>query len=288
MWFQAGFALLVGPAWAKSGIMQWLYLDPNQQQVAVEEEQLGDLVQNGSIQADTMLWNETMADWQTAQSIWPDTFQAAAAATPVPATVKRPAGAGAPPTLKPRGKKPAGRPTRPATKGAVGSTTGKLAKTAPGAKTGKLSKRTPGSRARAGKEVEEEIDEDVAGATRKTANFLHNYHGWVMAVAVMAMVFGSLVVCGGIAAMVGAPGVLPVIPIILGALPIAVSVFLLKAAGSAKLAVETGDPQHLNECLEQVGKYFLGMGIFLLIFLIIVVAGIAIAIFSPDLFVPGA
>ena len=285
MRFRTGFALPVEPAWAKSRIMQWLYLDPNQQQVAVEEEQLGTLVQNGSIQADTMLWNETMTDWQSAQSIWPDTFQSA----PAPATVKRPAGAGNPPTLKPRGKRAtAKRPSRPATKGAVGSTTGKLTKTAPGAKTGKLAKPTPGSRTRAGRGADEEIDEEVAGATRKTANHLHNYHGWVMAVAVMAMVFGSLVVCGGIAAMVGAPGVLPAIPIILGALPIAVSVLLLKAAGSAKLAVETGDPQALNECLEQLGKYFLGIGIFLLILLIIVVAGIAIAIFSPDLFVPGA
>ena len=93
-------------------IMQWLYLDANQQQVAVEEDQLGTLDQNGSIGAETMLWNETMTDWQAAQALWPDSFQAAAAA-PAPATVARPHGSG-PLVVRRKGSKPIGRPTRPA------------------------------------------------------------------------------------------------------------------------------------------------------------------------------
>ena len=274
-----GFALPeAGGRVQNSRIMQWLYLDGNQEQHSTEEEQLGDLVQNGSIQADTMLWNESMSDWQTAQSIWPETFQAEVAVPRAP-TIQRPQGMSSAPKIKPRGSKSVKRPaTAPATKKAA-STASTARATSTLTKSRSVTKK--------GAEPEEE-NEDLMGATRKMANSLHERHGWIVAVAFMSMIFGSLVVLGGVAALVGKPGFLPVIPIVLGVLPIGVSILLLKAAGSAKQAVDTGLSQHLNESLESFGKYFLGIGIFLLIFLILIIAGIGMAIFSPGFFVPGA
>lgn len=68
--------------------MQWIYLDANQQQVPVEEEAVGGLVEQGIITGDTLLWSESLPDWQAAAEVFPGTF--VAEETPAPAEAEPP------------------------------------------------------------------------------------------------------------------------------------------------------------------------------------------------------
>lgn len=54
--------------------MQWFYLDASQRQVPVEEADLPAVLGSGTITGDTLFWNETMGDWQSAAELFPDWF----------------------------------------------------------------------------------------------------------------------------------------------------------------------------------------------------------------------
>ena len=59
--------------------MEWYYADAAEQQHTVQEEQLPELVANGTIQRNTLVWNESMSDWKPAGEVRPDLFEGTAA-----------------------------------------------------------------------------------------------------------------------------------------------------------------------------------------------------------------
>ena len=54
--------------------MQWFYADDSDQQHEVDEETLAELVGGGTVRSDTLVWNETMPDWQSCSSVRPELF----------------------------------------------------------------------------------------------------------------------------------------------------------------------------------------------------------------------
>ena len=58
--------------------MEWFYADESRGQHAVESGALPDLVAAGTIRATTLVWNETLPDWQPAASVLPELFPATA------------------------------------------------------------------------------------------------------------------------------------------------------------------------------------------------------------------
>jgi hypothetical protein len=54
--------------------MIWFYADDSDQQHEVREEELPNLVSAGKVRADTLVWNETMTDWQKCRAVLPDLF----------------------------------------------------------------------------------------------------------------------------------------------------------------------------------------------------------------------
>ncbi len=63
--------------------MQWFYADELDQQHEVDEEALKGLAESGVVGPDTLVWNETMDDWQTCRQVRPDFF----GGTPLPPTL---------------------------------------------------------------------------------------------------------------------------------------------------------------------------------------------------------
>ncbi len=61
--------------------MNWYYVEAGQQAGPVDDAQLAELVRSGRVQAETLVWNETMASWQPYGQT-----PAAGAATPATAT----------------------------------------------------------------------------------------------------------------------------------------------------------------------------------------------------------
>ena len=55
--------------------MIWFYADDNDNQHEVAEADLPGLIIAGTIRRDTLVWNESMADWETAQSVRADWFE---------------------------------------------------------------------------------------------------------------------------------------------------------------------------------------------------------------------
>jgi hypothetical protein len=55
--------------------MSWFYADDNDNQHEVAEAELPGLITAGTIRRDTLIWNETMADWEKAQSVRADWFE---------------------------------------------------------------------------------------------------------------------------------------------------------------------------------------------------------------------
>jgi hypothetical protein len=54
--------------------MEWFYADESDRQHKVEEAELADFVERKIIRPDTLVWNETMSDWQPCRDVRPDLF----------------------------------------------------------------------------------------------------------------------------------------------------------------------------------------------------------------------
>lgn len=54
--------------------MDWYYADASQNQQSVPEAELPGLVATGTIRPTTLVWNETMTNWQPAGQVKPDLF----------------------------------------------------------------------------------------------------------------------------------------------------------------------------------------------------------------------
>ncbi len=57
--------------------MQWYYLDANKQQVPFDENYLQPLINDGTVNSQTLLWNESLPEWRPANALFPDTFPGA-------------------------------------------------------------------------------------------------------------------------------------------------------------------------------------------------------------------
>lgn len=241
--------------------MQWFYLDPNQQQVPADENDLGGLVQAGSIQADTLLWNETLSDWQPAATLFPTWFPEPAQAQPV---------AEAQPAAGPKlvAGKPAsiGMVKRPIKTGAGGKPTGPT-------RTGNLGRPRAGGGAvaTAGGGAQELAEEgggqEETELVRDMGAVLAANGGWMKFLGVMMIIMGIL-------------NCLTVIGALFGWIPIWLGVVLNRAAGAASRAQMRGDALDLEESLDRVGFFFKLQGILILIVLILYVLLIVAALAS--------
>ena len=54
--------------------MNWYYADNSDSQVSVEESQLPELVASQAIKPTTLVWNESMTEWQPCSEVRPDLF----------------------------------------------------------------------------------------------------------------------------------------------------------------------------------------------------------------------
>lgn len=64
--------------------MKWFYADQSDQQQEFQEDDFSYLVERGTIQKDTLVWNETMDDWKNASEVKPELFEAAPASVDTP------------------------------------------------------------------------------------------------------------------------------------------------------------------------------------------------------------
>lgn len=237
--------------------MQWYYLDANQQQIPADESELGTLLQSGAIGADTMLWNESMSDWQSGRELFPDWFPAAEAVAEVQAP------AHAPVTLK----APALAPGRQATVGLVkrplqtgGESGAAAAPKVSGSRTqrtsGTQTQRTTsaGGRASSRRAAEGKEEGEAADLVRELASTLGGRAGWIKFVAVMAIIIG-VILC------------LTVIGALIGWIPIWMGVGLFKMAGSVEKAAYFGRKDDLEEALSRTGFFFKLNGIFIIAYI---------------------
>lgn len=233
--------------------MQWYYLDANQQQVPADESELGDLLQSGTVSADTMLWNESMADWESARDLFPDWF---------PAEVTVEATAAAPalraPALVNKGRT-VGLVKRPRTgaEATDGSSSQKLSPSSPsGARTqrttgasGSTTQRTTGGsrRAREGRE-----EGEAADLVRDVAGIIGHHPGWTKFAGVGFIIFGVLL-C------------LTVAGALVGWLPIWMGVVIFKIAGAAERGAHFGRREDLEEILSRVAGFHKLFGIYFIV-----------------------
>lgn len=57
--------------------MKWFYADKNDQQIEVDESELDELIESGTVSGSTLVWNESMSDWKPASSVFSDRWDAA-------------------------------------------------------------------------------------------------------------------------------------------------------------------------------------------------------------------
>ncbi len=227
--------------------MQWFYLDANQLQVPADESELGGLIQNGTITAETLLWNETMSDWEAAASLFPDWFAEAGSAE-VP--VAEPPQDSAPMV------------TRPAPKLAAGGAT-KIGLVKRPIQTARSAVKSGGDAGLADEETQPRSD-----LIRDLASFIGARAGWIKFFAIVNIINGVL-------------ACLTVVGAVVGWLPIWLGVILLKVANLSVSAQYSGSQEELEEALDRAGFYFKLQGI--LIFVVLVFMAINIAV----LFVSG-
>lgn len=154
--------------------MQWFYLDASQQQVPFEESDLSEVLQSGVIAGDTLLWNETMSDWQSATELFPDWFptEPPPMQSPAPVVATRPA-----PVLA-AGKAP---------------TIGLVKRPIKTVRGGSLSSATQ----------EDEPPEAPAEVVRDLASFLGARAGWMKFLGVMLIIIGVVNCLTLVGALIG-------------------------------------------------------------------------------------
>src|SRR5688500_6356560 len=79
--------------------MTWFYVDAGQQAGPVPDEQLDELVRNGKVRGDTLVWREGLANWLPYAQARPEGIQPPAPLAPPPPV----AGAIPPPIAAPGG-----------------------------------------------------------------------------------------------------------------------------------------------------------------------------------------
>lgn len=63
--------------------MKWYYVENGRQAGPVEEAQLAELISNGKLRGDTLVWHEGMAAWQPFSAVCPPQFAALIGAKPI-------------------------------------------------------------------------------------------------------------------------------------------------------------------------------------------------------------
>ncbi len=240
--------------------MEWYYLDANQQQIPAGENDLAGLVENGSITGETLLWNESLPEWQSAASLFPTWF-------PEPAPVAATPAAGAAPVLHratPKlaaGKAPSiglvKRPINTLRSGATGH---------------------GGHGHGHGASEAAESPADHRETIKDLAAFIGVRAGWMKFLGVLSII-GGISTC------------LSVIGALVGWLPIWLGVILFKAANTAQMAQATGSQEDLEDSLDRIAFYFKLQGILMLasfILMIVMVALVFLTSLGAMLSMPGA
>lgn len=228
--------------------MDWFYIDRNQKQQPFDEVALGDLVKNGTIASDTLLWNDSMADWQPAGVLFPAWFPgesvtpAPAAATTPPASYEE-----MPPTPAFPAAAEFEKPDIPALEDVPAKKS--IAETRPA----RVRKTSTGNLERV------ELIKDFA-------SYLNANRRWMKFFGVLSIIQGS-VLC------------LTVGGAIIGWLPIWLGVNVFQAAKAADLAERTGSQEYMGEALYRLGFFFKLNGIvFVSIFAFFVIAIVIILV----------
>ncbi|MCB1065243.1 MAG: DUF4339 domain-containing protein [Verrucomicrobiae bacterium] len=215
--------------------MEWYYLDANQQQIPADENDLAGLVENGSISGETLLWNESMSDWQSAAALFPTWFPAAA-----PESVPAPA---APVLTRATPKLAAGKAP------SIGMVKRPI-QTVRGGATLKTSESVP-DEAFVAPVDNRELIKDLAA-------FIAVNVGWIKFLGVMSIISGISTCLTGVG-------------ILIGWIPIWLGVILFKVANTSTAAQYQGHQVDLEDSLDRIALYFKLQGIFMLVGLIMTV-----------------
>lgn len=227
--------------------MEWQYIDNSGQPIAFEESQLGDLVKGGVIQAGTLLWNETMSDWQQAMTLFPAWFTQFDSEPPLQESFEDIPAVPTPDPAPPAEEAPA-----------MG--------TAPAPVVSRPS--APASQQLAAPRVKPQ-GKGVASVTR-IRETIKDFASYLSVNAIWMKIFGVLAIISGALLCLTIGGIL------IGWLPIWLGVLLFKGASCAQTAEVTGREEDLAESLYRVGVYFKVQGIFMLVMVVLHVAAVVL------------
>ena len=234
--------------------MDWLYIDRNQKQHPFDEVALGELVKNGTIASSTLLWNDSMADWQPAGTLFPAWFPGETVATSAAETAQPPAAGNPPESFEEM-------PPTPGVPAAAEFEKSELPalEDVPARKSVAETRPARVRKASAGTFERVELIKDFA-------SYLNANRGWIKFFGVLSIIQGSLL-CLSIG---GA---------LIGWLPIWLGVNVFQAAKAADLAERTGSREYMEEALYRLGFFFKLNGIvFVAIFAFFVIAIIVILV----------
>ena len=228
-------------------VMEWSYIDVSGQQVLFQESQLGDLVKGGVIRAETLLWNETMSDWQQAGTLFPAWFSQSYSEPPLEESFEDiPA-------------VPSSDPSPPAAAAPAAA-----AASTPAPVVSRASAPVPSGLAAPKIKTQSKA---VASVT-KLRETVKDFASYISANSIWMKIVGVLSIIGGALMCLTIGGIL------IGWLPIWLGVLLFKSASCAQTAEVTGYEEDLAESLYRVGLYFKIQGILMIVVILLHVAAV--------------
>lgn len=240
----------------------WYYAAPDDEQQAFDEDQFSELINSGHLRPDTLIWTEGLEAWSACGELYPHLFEEESESESD--SESEPDGGGRPRLILPsQGTGPA-----LAMGGAASAALGGAPKTA-----GTL-------------DVTTLLEDQEKRLVRESAGKISKAGGWMTLLGCLTMLSGlpsGLVGVGCLfAGFQDTSAIVPALSI--GGLFIAVAVLLIwlgtrlmKGASEAAQAVRSGYKPALDQSLEAISKYFMTLGIIVLLYLC---AGALIFIFS--------
>lgn len=207
--------------------MKWIYIDEQRQQVESTEDGLRKLSAAGVLKPDTLVWNESLPDWQALGQAIPG--------------IAMPAPASAPMSGVPMSGIPNGAQTVPLT-------------TTPIQSPAQPSRKVPQANPIAAATNPAPAGNQVAPAgnlVQHLAGILNAHAGWIKFFAILMIISGAI-------------QCLTIVYAIIGWFPIWMGVLLMGATSRLEQA-NLGNQQALEEAIEKIGRFFKISGIFAIV-----------------------
>lgn len=207
--------------------MKWIYLDEQRQQVESTEDGLRKLSAAGVLKPDTLVWNESLPDWQPLGQAIPGIAMPTPGATPMSAV--------------PRSGIPSGAQTVPLTTTPMQS---------PAQPARRLPQANPIAAATNPPPVGNQLAPtgDAKNLVPHLAGILSAHSGWIKFFAILMIISGAM-------------QCLTIVYAIIGWFPIWMGVLLMGATQRLEQA-NLGNQQALEEAMEKIGRFFKISGIF--------------------------